>query len=582
MAYNTKSIITDIDDNPISQYYNPTTDTYEPVEGSSGANKVILYNEDGSQHNTLPLVSISDKLTQLTGSVIDEETRKTNEIVRETSETSRVSSESTRVSNEVSRKSNETARGIAEISRVDAENLRVIEESTRVSNENARVDSEQTRLDTEGTRVNNENTRISSEISRESSEGSRSTNESIRMNSEDARISSEDIRNSNESDRTENESIRVSNELDRVSNETYRQLMIEELRIWENYNHYKTYKPLNKVLHNGSSYICIMETVGNLPTNNNYWMLIASKGSNGDGAGDMVMSVYDSNEDGVVDFAESALTVNGKTLGEDVPIGAKFTDTIYEHPTTSGNKHIPSNGSSNQILRYSASGTAVWSNENNTTYNIATTSVNGLLSSTDKVKINGITDGASKTENSATNGNIKINGAEQVIYTHPSAHSPSIISQDASNRFVTDTEKATWNGKSNFSGSYTDLTNKPTIPDTSVLMPKSGGVLENYREKLVALSGTSTSINLSLGNIFTHTLTGNTTYSITNVVSGQAHSFTLIITQTATARTITFPASVKWQGGEIPDLSTASKTYVLTFMTINGGTTWLGMFGGEF
>ena len=50
----------------------------------------------------------------------------------------------------------------------------------------------------------------------------------------------------------------------------------------------------------------------------------------------------------------------------------------------------------------------------------------------------------------------------------------------------------------------------------------------------------------------------------------------------STVRTLTFPASVKWQGGDIPDMSTASKTYVLTFMSVDGGTTWLGMFGGEF
>ena len=35
------------------------------------------------------------------------------------------------------------------------------------------------------------------------------------------------------------------------------------------------------------------------------------------------------------------------------------------------------------------------------------------------------------------------------IYTHPANHPPSIITQDASNRFVTDTEKAEWNGKAN-------------------------------------------------------------------------------------------------------------------------------------
>ena len=113
-------------------------------------------------------------------------------------------------------------------------------------------------------------------------------------------------------------------------------------------------------------------------------------------------------------------------------------------------------------------------------------------------------------------------------------------------------------------------------------LPISGGVLENYREKLVTVSASGGSINLSLGNVFQHTPSGNRTYSITNAVNGQAHSFTLIINMGSTVRTLTFPASVKWQGGETPDMTTASKTYVLTFVTVDGGTTWLGMFGGEF
>lgn len=32
-------------------------------------------------------------------------------------------------------------------------------------------------------------------------------------------------------------------------------------------------------------------------------------------------------------------------------------------------------------------------------------------------------------------------------YTHPSTHAPSIIAQDADNRFVTDAEKIAWNAK---------------------------------------------------------------------------------------------------------------------------------------
>ena len=40
----------------------------------------------------------------------------------------------------------------------------------------------------------------------------------------------------------------------------------------------------------------------------------------------------------------------------------------YTHPTSSGNKHIPSGGSSGQILRWGSDGTAVWGADNNTTY----------------------------------------------------------------------------------------------------------------------------------------------------------------------------------------------------------------------
>lgn len=51
----------------------------------------------------------------------------------------------------------------------------------------------------------------------------------------------------------------------------------------------------------------------------------------------------------------------------------------YTHPTTSGNKHIPAGGSSGQILRWSADGTAVWGADNNTTYSQATSSALGLV-----------------------------------------------------------------------------------------------------------------------------------------------------------------------------------------------------------
>ena len=51
----------------------------------------------------------------------------------------------------------------------------------------------------------------------------------------------------------------------------------------------------------------------------------------------------------------------------------------------------------------------------------------------------------------------------------------SEMTQSASYRTVTDTEKSTWNAKSNFSGSYTDLTNKPTIPTNTNQLTNGAG-----------------------------------------------------------------------------------------------------------
>lgn len=43
----------------------------------------------------------------------------------------------------------------------------------------------------------------------------------------------------------------------------------------------------------------------------------------------------------------------------------------------------------------------------------------------------------------------------------------SQLSEDTTHRVVTDTEKSTWNNKSNFDGNYNNLTNKPSIPTVS-------------------------------------------------------------------------------------------------------------------
>lgn len=82
------------------------------------------------------------------------------------------------------------------------------------------------------------------------------------------------------------------------------------------------------------------------------------------------------NKSEINDFPDSlpanggnADTVNGHNVNSNVPANAKFTDTVYTHPTTSGNKHIPSGGSSGQILGWQSDGIAKWiANENSGGY----------------------------------------------------------------------------------------------------------------------------------------------------------------------------------------------------------------------
>ena len=70
-----------------------------------------------------------------------------------------------------------------------------------------------------------------------------------------------------------------------------------------------------------------------------------------------------------------------------------YTDTVYTHPTTAGNKHIPSGGSSGQFLGWSADGTAAWVNNPDTN---STTHIYAGASST------ATSNASSATSNTAT------------------------------------------------------------------------------------------------------------------------------------------------------------------------------------
>ncbi len=110
---------------------------------------------------------------------------------------------------------------------------------------------------------------------------------------------------------------------------------------------------------------------------------------------------------------------------------------------------------------------------------LATSSLDGKMSSSDKTKLDGITPLATKTASSATNGNIKINDIETVVYTHPATHSPSIIVQDSNNRFVTDSEITNWNNKLDSTANAVSASKWATARNISLSGDATGSVSIN-------------------------------------------------------------------------------------------------------
>ena len=195
----------------------------------------------------------------------------------------------------------------------------------------------------------------------------------------------------------------------------------------------------------------------------------------------------------------------------------------YVHPTTPGNKHIPSGGSTGQVLKWSADGTAVWGTDNDTTYTDATTSKAGLMSATDKTKLDslqnfddstiqenigdlqssvstlegsvstieeslgnkvdkvtgkglstndyttieknklsGIATGATKVEKSTTNGNIKINGTETTVYTKPDLTKQEVVDALGYTPPTTNTTYSVMTGATSSQAGTSGLVPQPT------------------------------------------------------------------------------------------------------------------------
>ena len=125
----------------------------------------------------------------------------------------------------------------------------------------------------------------------------------------------------------------------------------------------------------------------------------------------------------------------------------------------------------------------------------------------------------------------------------PSTTTLADLSDDTTHRTVTDAEKASWNAKSTFSGSYNDLTDKPTIPSAITIDS--------------ALSSTST--NPVQNKVINAALDGKAN-------SSHVHN---VFSNLADAGITTFPTTMQYIAMNIP----ANSMIVIDTRRINGANT---------
>lgn len=130
-----------------------------------------------------------------------------------------------------------------------------------------------------------------------------------------------------------------------------------------------------------------------------------------------------------------------------------------------------------------------------TTYSNATTSAAGLMSASDKTKLNGIASGAEV--NVQSDWNVTSTSSDAFIKNKPTI--PTRTSQLTNDSGfltsytetdpvfsaspaagITDADISSWDAKSDFSGSYNDLTNKPTIGNATLTIQKNGTNVQTF------------------------------------------------------------------------------------------------------
>lgn len=190
-------------------------------------------------------------------------------------------------------------------------------------------------------------------------------------------------------------------------------------------------------------------------------------------------------------------------------------------------------------------------------------------------------------------------------YIHPANHIASIITQDVSNRFVTDIEKATWNSKEPAITKATSFNVAFDLVATNIKMDgtRSLGLLgtlartdhvhasDTTKASATQMSDITTQTTISAtSNVYTLSMlnskikkfkitTADTvakTIAITNITTDCEVTIKLVYTNAAM---ITFPIGVVWRDNVAPTF-TVGKIHFIYLITDDSGTSYQGTWTG--
>ena len=337
---------------------------------------------------------------------------------------------------------------------------------------------------------------------------------------------------------------------------------------------------------------------------------------------DIVFQQYDGNK--ILEINDgNYVAISGAAAGpgelriyEDTDLGAHYTGFKAGNATASLSYVLPlADGTDGYQLTTDGSGTLSWAaggatltgSTNNTITTVTAANAfqgeanltfdGSVLAATGNITATGTIEPAGDTA-ASDNAAIGYTSAEGLILTGQGSTNDVTVKNDADADVITiatGTTNITVAGNIAVGGTVDGVDIQTLNTTASAALPKAGGTMTgnivggdttvsavNLKDfgivtnAIGSIGGGSQAIDLTAGNSVSGTVdTSTTTFTFTNpTASDELCVFSLVLTNGG-SQTVNFPASVDWEGGTAPTLTT-SGVDILVFATVDGGTIWHG------